>query len=95
MGAEVWLGAGAGGSIGALYVLASWLTVRVAAGRPNQQFLLVFFGGMLARMGLALALMTLALLLAPVRPGALIATFLIVFLIGLAAEVFFIHRRAV
>ena len=94
MSVEVLLSIGAGGSLGLLYVFASWLTVRLAAGRPNQQFLLLFFGGMIARMGLALVLVTLALLLAPVRQGVFIAAFLIVFLMGLAAEVFFIHRRA-
>ena len=93
MSAEVWLSAGAGGGLGLLYVLASWLTARFAAGQPSQQFMLLFFGGMIARMALALALMALALLLAPVHPGALVVAFLIVFLMGLAAEVFFIHRR--
>ncbi len=90
---DVLLSVGLGASIGLLYGAASLVTARLALRQPGQRFMLVFLGGMMARLGLAIVLVLLVLLLFEVQVRAFIGTLLVVFLLGLAAEVWFVHRR--
>ncbi len=89
-----WLELGLGGGLGVLYGLAGYLTARYAACWRRKAFMLIFFGGMAARMMLALAAIAAILVLAPVQPLPFIGAFGVAFLIGLAVEVALIHRRA-
>lgn len=87
------LSIGLGASIGILYGVASLVTSRVAVRYGDQQFMLIFLGGMLARLAVAAALVLLVLVLFDVHAPAFIGTLLVVFLLGLIAEVWIIHRR--
>jgi hypothetical protein len=92
MAAELWLSIGLGAGIGLLYTAASMVLHRQAARLDDRRFLLVFLGGLIARMAAALILVVLVLAFVSVRELAFIGSFLIVFMMGLAAEVLRIHR---
>ena len=88
----MWLGIALGGGIGLAYLAASRLTRRLAARFEDERFLAVFLIGMGARMGVALLLVTLVLVLVPVDALAFVSSFLITFVIGLIFEVATLHR---
>ena len=88
-----WLSIGLGSGIGLLYAIASLLVNRYAMRQPGHRFLLVFMGGMMVRLALALVGVTLILLLLPVQQRAFVASFLGVFVIGLIVEIVRVHRR--
>ena len=76
------------------YLLAASLaTVRLAARQNDQRFMLIFLGGMMARLAAAIVLVMLVLALVEVQTGAFIGTLLFVFLLGLVVEVSMVHRR--
>ena len=90
---EVLTSAGLGAAIGAAYAAGSLATARWALRHEGQRFLLVFFGGLLARLALALVLVILVLALLDVHVPVFIGTLFFIFLLGLTAEVWTIHRR--
>ena len=55
-------------------------------------FLMIVFGGMVARLFLTVIVLTLILLFSPLDNVGLLIGFAIVFIIGLTAEVLFLHR---
>jgi len=82
-----------GVGIGLSYVLASLVSLRLAARFDRAPaFMLVFFGGMLVRLVLALVLVGLVLALLAVQAGVFVGSFLVVFLIGLIVEISRLHR---
>ena len=89
---DVLVGVGLGASIGLAYAATSLATARWAVRLEGTQFLLVFFGGMLARLAVALVLVVLVLVLLEVHVPAFIGTLLFVFVLGLAAEVWTVHE---
>ena len=89
---DVLLSVGLGASIGLLYGVASLATARLAARFGDRRFMLLFLGGMMARLAVAVVLVMLVLVLVEVHALAFIGTLLFVFLLGLAAEVWIVHR---
>jgi hypothetical protein len=84
---------GAGALLGALYGLAGALTLRRAARADEQElFLRVFLGGLTARFTLAMLLLMLALLFAPVRGAVFAAAFMTIALAGVLGEVGYAYR---
>ena len=86
-----WLGIALGAGIGLAYSLARHVTARFAARR--RRFMLFFMGGLMGRLGGALVLAALVLLLAPVPTLPFVGALLVTFLAGLAADVLSIHRE--
>ena len=87
-----WWSAGLGIGIGLLYSLASLVTSRLALRREQGLFMVIVFGGMLARMLAALVAVVLILWLIPVEQVIFIGSFLGVFVIGIGADVWRLHR---
>lgn len=87
------LSAGLGASIGLLYGAASLATIRLAARRGDRQFMLLFLGGMIARLAVAVVLVMLVVAIFEVHVPAFIGTLFFVFLLGLSVEVWLVHRR--
>ena len=88
-----WLGLGLGTVIGGAYGAASFLNARYAVRQTGSRFLYLVVGGMIARLGAALALAALVLLLTPAHRPAFVVSLLIMLALGLTAEVIFFHRR--
>lgn len=82
-----------GAAIASLYAASSFVTLRFAMNRPGNQFMLVVFGGMTARLFVAAAVMTLILVFVPVVKTAFLGSFAAGFIIGLVVEVFVLHNR--
>ncbi len=88
-----WVSIILGTAIAGLYGISSWATLRFALGRPSQQFMLLVFGGMTARLFVAAAILTLLMVFVPLHMAAFLGSFAVGFLIGLAAEVIVLHNR--
>lgn len=78
--------------LGLVYLLTTYVTHRRAERNETERSLQIVMGGMLLRLTLAVVLITLTLLLAPVRGLVFIGTFMLVFLAGLALEIGRLHR---
>jgi len=91
MTTDLWLSVGLGAGIGMMYDIVSFVTARWALRYSGKRFLIIFFGGMLARLGAAVVVVTLALLLLPVTVFAFVIAFLIVYVVWLVIEVWLIH----
>jgi len=86
------LGIGLGCLLGVSYVLISFLSNRIALqGARNP--MAVVIGAMLVRVVVALGLLVIALRWLPVAPTGLLGGFFATFLIGLAIEIRFFHRK--
>lgn len=92
MTADWWLGAALGAGLGILYGCASYALTRYAACHGRRRFMVLFFGGMIARMAVALVLVALVLVFLSVPVAAFIGSLLIMLLIGFAVDVAVIHR---
>lgn len=93
MDGTFWLSVALGVGIGLLYGIASLATLWLAARFDRAQlFMLVFFGGMMVRLAVALALVGLVLTFLAVQALAFVGSFLVVFLIGLVIEISRLHR---
>ena len=90
--AAAWWSAGLGIGIGLLYSLASLVTNRVALRQEQGLFMMLVLGGMLVRMLAALVAVILILWLIPVEQVVFIGSFLGVFVIGMALDVWRLHR---
>lgn len=95
MTAEVWLSLGLGSGIGVLYGTASIAAASLASRHGDATFMTVFFGGMVVRLFLAVLIITLVLVLVPIRAFVFLASFLLVFFAGLVLEVWLVHRGSV
>ena len=91
MTTNLWFSVGLGVGIGVMYSLASYATARWAMRFSGKRFMLIFFGGMVVRIGVAAALVTLALLLLPVQMFVFLVMFLAVYVIWLVAEIWLFH----
>jgi biotin transporter BioY len=93
MTADIWLGIGLGGALGAAYSVASYLTGRLARHAPHNRFVKVALVGMLGRMTVALVLLSLVLAAVPVHRMAFVGSFFFMFVAGLVADVFVLYRE--
>lgn len=83
-----------GVALGAANAAASLLLVRAARGRSQQAFLVIVFGGMLARMTALLAAFAGVLAWAPVHRPAFVGALAVAVALGLGAEVLLLARAA-
>jgi uncharacterized membrane protein len=91
---SVLLGLGIGIGLAAMYAVASLVTHRIALRTDHRnQFLAIAMGGLLARMALALTLVTVTLVFVPVDETAFIGSFFGVFVVTLIMEVLHLHRQ--
>lgn len=93
MPSDVWLGLAVGIGIGLANAAVSIVLYRIARKRPARSFYRIAFGGMTARMGAVLLAVVLVVALVPVHIPAFIGALLVVFVIGLAAEITVMARR--
>ncbi len=82
-----------GSMIAVLYAAGSYATLRYALSRPAQQFMLLVFGGMTARLFVTAAVMTLVLVFVPLDKAAFLGSFSVGFILGLTVEVLTLHHR--
>ncbi|PIQ61653.1 MAG: hypothetical protein COV99_08660 [Bacteroidetes bacterium CG12_big_fil_rev_8_21_14_0_65_60_17] len=82
-----------GSMIAVLYAAGSYATLRYALSRPTQQFFVLVFGGMTARLFITAAVMTLVLVFVPVVKVAFLGSFSVGFILGLTVEVIALHHR--
>lgn len=82
-----------GSTIAVLYAAGSYATLRYALSRPVQQFMLLVFGGMTARLFVTAAVMALILVFVPVVKVAFLGSFSAGFILGLTVEVITLHHR--
>lgn len=90
----IWFGSIAGLSIGGLYTLSSYLTVRYAIGKSDRMFMMLVLGGMAARLFVTMLILALILALVPVHRTALVAGFFISFTAGLIVEIRLLHSSS-
>ncbi|NNF03795.1 MAG: hypothetical protein HKN17_04950 [Rhodothermales bacterium] len=90
---SIWFGATAGLTIGGLYTLSSYLTIRFAFAKSNRQFMMLVLGGTAVRLFVTVLILALILALAPVHRTALVAGFFISFIAGLIVEIRLLHSR--
>ena len=91
MTAEWWLGVGCGAGLGVLYGLLSLATTRFARHYRDKTFVLVFFGGMIARLGLTLLTVLLILLYVQIEALVFVGSFFLVFILVLSLEIWMMH----
>lgn len=88
----LWLGIGIGVGLGAAYVAASYVSNKRAL-RSKRHPMLIVVTTMLLRIFVALVVLIGIMMLLPVAPTALLGSFFVMFLVGLAAEVWILHRK--
>lgn len=79
--------------LGVIYIMASWLTYRLASGQSDATFFKIYFGGMTVRMFVTLLAVGVVLLVFDVPEIAFLGAFFLVFVLGLVLEVLLLHRR--
>lgn len=89
---ELWLSIGLGAGLGVLYVAASFVSNKRAL-RSEQRFMVIVVASMLIRILVALVCLIGMVLLLPVAPTALLGSFFVMFIVGLAIEVWLLHDR--
>lgn len=87
------LSLGLGIGFGLVYGALSYLTYRMALGRPQQVFMAVAFGGMVGRLFVATIAIALVLAFTSVMPSVFIASFFAIFAIALVLEITVLHRQ--
>lgn len=87
------LSIGLGVGIGLLYKVASRAAHRVAARRGGRQFTHFVLGGVAVRLFASVILVVLVLLLTPVDVALFTTSLLAVLVLGLAHEVWWLHRH--
>lgn len=88
-----WLSIVLGVGLGLLFTLASHLTHRLAAGTGDRRFFRIVIGGVVARLIAAATLVVLVLSLFSVDAAQFAVSFLVVFSLGLAREIRWLHRH--
>jgi hypothetical protein len=86
------LGIGLGCLLGVSYVLISFLSNRIAL-QSTRNPTAVVIGAMLVRVVVTLGLLVIALRWLPVAPTGLLGGFFATFIVGLAIEIRFFHRK--
>lgn len=81
-------------TLGAGNAVASYALWRAARGREQRAFLRLVLGGMVVRLVLVLALVGVVLVALPVHRTAFVGVFFAAFMLGTAAEIAHIQRRA-
>jgi len=83
----------AGAALAALYSVSALGLGRIAMRSSRRNFMMIVMGGMMARLFVAIIILTLVLLFAPVNKMAFLLGFFVIFVIGLTAEVLTLHRQ--
>ncbi len=89
---DILLGLTLGGGIGLANAAASYGLYRIARDRSDQVFYSVVLLGLVGRLGVALVLVALVLLLAPVHTYAFVGALLVSVALGLVVETTLIYR---
>ncbi len=87
-----WISALAGAGIAAIYSVAAFLLGRLAMKSSQRTFMMIVMGGTVARLFVAMIILTLIILFAPVNQMAFLAGFFAIFVIGLAGEIVTLHK---
>jgi len=93
MSEATWISALSGAGIAAFYSTAATLLGRLAMRSSQQTFMMIVMGGTVARMFVAMIILTLIILFAPVDKMAFVAGFFAVFVVGLTIEVMTLHQK--
>lgn len=88
-----WLSIALGAVIGLMYSLASRITYRLAASSGDRRFFRIVLVGVMVRLFVAVMLVVLVLALLAVDAAAFTVSFLVVFAVGLAVEIWHLHRH--
>ena len=83
----------AGSALAALYSVAALGLGKIAMRSSRRNFMMIVMGGMMARLFVAIIILTLALLFAPVHKVAFLLGFFVIFVIGLTLEILTLHRQ--
>jgi len=83
----------AGVGLAALYSVAAYFLGRIAMRSSRQTFMMIVMGGMVARLFIALIILTLILVFAPIHKVAFLLGFFVVFMVGLTLEIVTLHRQ--
>lgn len=87
-----WLGIAIGVGLGVAYVAASYVSNRRAL-RSERNAMLIVVVTMMLRIFVVLVVLAGMIVLLPVTPRALVGSFFVIFFVGLAAEVWLLHRQ--
>ena len=88
-----WFSALLGAGLAAVYSAAALLVGKAAMKASSRTFMMIVMGGMVARIFIAIIILTLVLLFAPVDQTVFLIAFFAVFIVGLALETITLHRR--
>ena len=83
----------AGAGIAATYSAVAFVLGRLALRSSRQTFMMIVMGGMVARMLVALFILTLILVFAPIHKVAFLTGFFVVYLAGQTFEIVTLHRH--
>ena len=75
------------------YSAAATFLGRIAMRSSRRTFMMIVMGGMVARMFVALLILTLVLVFAPIHKTAFLLGFFVVFLIGMTYEILSLHKQ--
>lgn len=92
MSESIWFSSLFGAGIAVVYSVSAIVLGRVAMKSPGRTFMMIVMGGMVARIFVALIILTLTLLFAPVNQLAFLMGFFVVFVIGLTLEIVMLHQ---
>ncbi len=79
--------------VGGLYGLAFLFTSMLASRFSDNRFLLIVFGGMLARMAILLLAISIVVLFIPVKIFVFVVALVTTVLISMSLEVWIMYRR--
>lgn len=86
-------GALVGAGLAVAYSAVAYLLGRAALRSSRQTFMVIVMGGMVARMLVALLILTLILVFVPIHTVAFLLGFFVVFMIGMTFEIVTLHRQ--
>ena len=86
-------GALVGAGLAVAYSAVAYLLGRAALRSSRQTFMVIVMGGMVARMLVALLILTLILVFVPIHTVAFLLGFFGVFMIGMTFEIVTLHRQ--
>ncbi len=94
MHTAIWTSIVLGVALGLANAAASFLSYRLARSKPQGTFMVIVFGGMVARMFVVLALLALVIIFVPISQGAFVGAFFATFAVATIAEAIHLQRRA-
>lgn len=83
----------AGAGLAIVYSVVAYFLGRAALRSSRQTFMMIVMGGMVARMLVALLILTLILVFVPIHKVAFLLGFFVVFMIGMTFEIVTLHRQ--